>query len=190
MRTILVSVSYGRRFHSCDIICCNSFLWFQVSCICVCHAHVTFVKRLCPCHVGRVIRMHFDRVIGRVDREREREELRRRDRSRSDDIRRSKDGDRRDYERDRERVRSSRDSERDRRERSRDRDRSDKRRDRDDRHHSKRLLSSAFFFNRLQNDLYCVGCVGRGINNNNDDDTKFIKCHNAIRRLQRRWRNR
>jgi len=78
-------------------------------------------------------------------REREREEYRRRDRSRSDEVRRSREGDRRDYERERERVRSSRDSERDRqdrsRDRSRDRERTDKRRERDDRHHSKRLLA-------------------------------------------------
>ena len=83
-------------------------------------------------------------------REREREEYRRRDRSRSDDVRRSKDGDRRDYDRERDRVRSSRDSDRDRRDRSRDRERSDKRRERDDRHHTKRLLSASTFFTSLK----------------------------------------
>jgi len=28
------------------------------------------------------------------------------------------------------------------------------------------------------------------LSNNNNNDTKLIKCHNAVRRLQRRWRNR
>jgi len=111
-------------------------------------------------------------------RELEREEYRRRDRSRSDEVRRSREGDRRDYDRDRDhdrdrdRVRSSRDVDRERRDRSRDRsrekDRSDKRRERDERHHSKRLIFSyisefisvifQFQFNLMQISLVTISC--------------------------------